>query len=104
MNRALDEILVALLLALSAGYAALSLGQGLRMRLYAALARATQAAPAALRLQGITRRLKAAAERSGGACGGCDTCAPRADTAGDGHEVRVPLDKILRRGRSAKSG
>jgi uncharacterized protein DUF6587 len=105
MNRTLDELLVALALAASAGYAVLSLGpKGLRMRLYAALAQAMQAAPAALHLQAIVRRLNAAAQRSGGACGGCETCAPRADAAADGREVRVPLDKIARRGRSVKSG
>lgn len=101
MNRTLDELLVALALAASAGYAALALGpKGLRMRLYAALAQATEAAPAALHLQGVARRLKAAAERSGGACGGCDTCAPRTDAPAGEREVRVPLDRIARRGRS----
>jgi hypothetical protein len=105
MNQTLDAVLVALALAASAGYAALSLGpKGWRTRFYAALAQATEVAPAALRLEGIARRLKAAAERSGGACGGCDTCAPRADAAAGGSEVRVPLDKIARRGGSAKSG
>jgi hypothetical protein len=100
MSHALDDLLVALALAASAGYAALSLGpKGLRLRLYGALAQATEAAPAALRLQGIARRLRAAAQRSAGACGGCDTCAPRPDSATGAHETIVPLGRIGRRGR-----
>jgi hypothetical protein len=100
MSHALDNLLVALALAASAGYAALSLGpKGWRLRLYGALAQGIDALPAALRLQGVARRLRAASQRAAGACGGCGDCAPRADSGTGGRETAVPLEQIGRRGR-----
>jgi hypothetical protein len=116
MNRALDEILVALALIVSVGYATLALGpKDLRKRLWAALAGRAERAPAGL-LRGLARRLRAAAERSAGACGGCDSCAPETEvstsgtrqvstdgmrevSAGGPREVRVPFAKIGKRRR-----
>jgi hypothetical protein len=99
MSRLLDAALVAIVLAVSVGYALYSLGpKSLRRRLCTALADLAAGAPAALHLGRLERRLRAAAGGSG-ACGGCESCAPppgeaRAD---DGKEIRVPVASIGKR-------
>ena len=101
MNGILDDFLVGLVLIISAGYATFSLGpRSLRSRAFAALSNATARAPAFLGLGRMARWLAAAAaDKSQGACGGCDNCgsektpAPKAVPI----EVRVPLAKIGKR-------
>jgi hypothetical protein len=99
MNRVVDDLIVALVLAVSAGYALMALGpKGLRKRIWGSLASWAERVPAGLHLQGVALRFRAAAERKAAACGGCDNCdstgtAPKA-AAG---EVRIPLAKIGRR-------
>lgn len=106
MNGILDNFLVGLALLTSGGYALLSLGpKSLRRRLLGALSRVTAGAPSFLGLRRIAERLAAAsAAKSGGACGGCNSCGSEQGSAqnpptGDGSaaEVRVPLAKVGRR-------
>lgn len=103
MNKILDVGLVALALAASVGYAFSALGpKGLRGRLWMAIARVAECAPAGLHLDGIARRLtEAAAGRSAGGCGGCDNCGaaePTGDSTGkSASEIRVPLTKMVKR-------
>jgi uncharacterized protein DUF6587 len=101
MNRILDNFLVGLALAASAGYAFSRLGpKSLRTRIWAALAQAVARAPASLKLGGLARRLEAAAAaKSTGACGGCDSCGSEPPSTGKApaSEVRVPLSEIGRR-------
>jgi hypothetical protein len=101
VNRALDGILVTLVLIVSTGYAVLALGpKGLRKWLWAALAERAEKAPAGLGLERLARRLRAAADKTAGACGGCDSCGPEPEvSAGGTREVRVPLAKIGKRRR-----
>jgi hypothetical protein len=101
MNGILDDFLVGLVLIVSAGYAIFSLGpRSLRSRTFAALGHVTARAPAFLGLGRMARWLAAAAaDKSQGACGGCDSCGsektPASTTAAS--EVRVPLAKIGKR-------
>lgn len=106
MNGILDDFLVGLVLIISAGYAMYSLGpRSLRSRTFAALSRVTARAPAFLGLGRMARWLAAAsADKSKGACGGCDNCGsektPASNAAASstaGSEVRVPLAKISKR-------
>jgi hypothetical protein len=114
MNKMLDNGLVALVLIASAGYALASLGPKAQLRrLWTALARLAASAPPRLHLGGIARRLEGAAAKSAGGCGGCENCEPEPASgakpssperrAADSRasEVRVPLEKIGKRGRSA---
>src|ERR1022692_4080587 len=98
MNRFLDNSLVVLALLASGWYALSSLGpRSLRKRLWGALARVAARAPSFLRLDGLVRRLDAAAGKAAGACGGCGSCAsdqPAAESTLP--EVRVPAAKIGR--------
>jgi uncharacterized protein DUF6587 len=97
VNRGFDDVLVALALMVSAAYVLLTLGpKGLRRRLWAALARRAEEAPAGLHLHGVARRLRAAADKTARACGGCDGCGPE-PAAGGSSEARVPLSKVGRR-------
>ena len=113
MNKILDNGLVALLLIASVGYALASLGPKAQLRrLWMALARLAASAPPRLHLGGIARRLEGAAAKSAGGCGGCENCEPepasgaksssaeRRAADGRGSEVRVPLEKIGRRGQN----
>jgi hypothetical protein len=102
VSRALDDIVVALALALSIGYAALALGpKSLRKRWWRALAAHVEKAPSVLHLGTLARRLRAAADRASAACGGCESCGPSpAASPGSAREVRVPLATIGRRGAS----
>jgi len=101
MNGILDGIMVGVVLMVSAGYAIFSLGpRSLRSRTFAALSNVTARAPAFLGLGRMARWLAAAsADKSQGACGGCDNCgsektpAPKATAT----EVRVPLARIGKR-------
>ena len=99
MNRYLDNSLVILALLASCVYVLSSLGpKSLRARIWGALARGAARAPSFLRLDGLARRLDAAAGKAGGGCGGCGSCAsdqPGAEPASP--EVRVPAAKIGRR-------
>jgi hypothetical protein len=101
MSRILDDGLVALALLASLTYAVFALGpKGLRRRLWAALAERAEKAPSGLRLGGLARRWRSAAESAGGACGGCESCGPEPEVrAGGAHEVRVPLARIGKRHR-----
>jgi len=99
MSRYLDNSLVVLALLASGWYALSSLGpKSLRARLWGALARAAARAPSFLKLGALGRRLDAAGKASG-ACGGCGSCAadqPAAEAPTP--EIRVPVEKIGRRG------
>ena len=101
MNGILDEFLVGLVLIVSAGYAVFSLGpRSLRSRSFAALGRVTARAPAFLRLGRMARWLAlSAADKSQGACGGCDNCGSEKTpvSTAAASEVRVPLAKIGKR-------
>jgi hypothetical protein len=110
MNAILDGSLVCLALLLSVGYALLSLGpRSLRRKLLAAYAHAAARVPAVLGLRAAALRLGiAAADKSHGACGGCDDCGTSAADAtksstrdSPATEVRVPVAKIGRRARGA---
>lgn len=110
----LDDGLVALLLIASVGYALASLGPKTRLRhLWTALARLAASAPPRLHLGGIARRLEAAAASGAGGCAGCGNCEPGPASSADstsaergaagssrGAEVRVPLEKIGKRGQN----
>jgi hypothetical protein len=120
MNAFLDDTLVGLVLLVSAGYAVSSLGpRSLRQRVLSALARVAAGAPKFLGLQGMARRLADAAGKGKGGCGGCDGCGDEAAAKGasaengsqqqglsrqgspqnaDASEIRVPVDRIGRRG------
>jgi len=100
MNALFDEILVGIVLLISAGYAITSLGpRTLRKRLLAALSRLMAAAPAYLGLGRAALKLSAASQnKATGACGGCDNCgteppAPQSANA----EINVPVANIGRR-------
>lgn len=99
MNRFLDNSLVMLALLASGAYALSSLGpKSLRRRMWGTLARIVARAPSFLRLDGLARRLDAAAGKAAGGCGGCGSCAsdqPAAESPSP--EVRVPVAKIGRR-------
>jgi hypothetical protein len=114
MNSTLDNGLVALVLIASVGYALVSLGPKAQLRrLWAVLARLTANAPPGLHLGGIARRLERAAAKNSGGCAGCDDCeaepasgatssgVERRSPDGGASEVRVPLEKIGKRGRHA---
>jgi hypothetical protein len=116
MNRMLDNGLVALVLLASLGYALLSLGPKAQVRrLRLALARLAASAPPQLHLGAIARRLQAAAAKGAGGCAGCENCEPEPASgvkpseagrrAADSRaaEVRVPLEKIGKRGQSASA-
>jgi hypothetical protein len=114
VSKILDNGLVALVLIASVGYALASLGPKAQLkRLWTALARLAARAPPRLHLGGIARRLEGAAAKSTGGCAGCENCEPEPASgekspsaerrAADGRasEVRVPLEKIGKRGRNA---
>ncbi len=113
MNKVLDDALVACVLIASVGYALASLGPKAQLRrLWKALARLAGSAPPRLHLGAIARRLEGAAAKSAGGCGGCESCDPEPASGGNssgaerraadgrGSEVRVPLEKIGRRGQN----
>jgi hypothetical protein len=106
MNGILDDFLVGLVLMISAGYAMYSLGpRSLRSRTFAALSSVAARAPAFLGLGRMARWFAAAsADKSKGACGGCDNCGSEKTPASTGaaSEVRVPLAKIGKRLGRAK--
>jgi hypothetical protein len=101
MNGILDIFLVGLILAVSAGYAVLSLGpRNLRPRLLAALSRAAARSPAFFGLRRASQWLAAAsAGKAAGACGGCDSCGSDQSPAQrqPAAEITVPVAKIRRR-------
>jgi hypothetical protein len=105
MGGILDKSLVSLALLAAAGYAVYSLGpRNLRRRWAAGLAALAKRAPHSFGLRrGLTRLAGAAAGKTAGSCGGCEGCgddqpAANAQSAGPGGEIRVPLEKIGRRG------
>ena len=113
MIKVLDNGLVSLVLIASVGYALASLGPKAQLRrLWAVLARLAASAPSRLHLGGIARRLESAAAKSAGGCGGCGNCEPepasgaksmsaeRRAADSRGSEVRVPLEKIGKRGQN----
>ena len=99
MNRVVDNSLVVLALLASGAYALSSLGpKSLRRRMWGTLARAVARAPSFLRLDGLARRLDAAAGKAVGGCGGCGSCASdEAAADSPSPEVRVPVAKIGQR-------
>ena len=103
MNHWLDQSLVGLLLAASAGYALMTLGpKTLRMRILAGLSRLAARVPRVFGLSRLTRQLQAAAAaKSKGACGGCEDCGTGAGTVGAAQsaptEINIPVGKIGRR-------
>jgi hypothetical protein len=103
MNGILDNLLVGLVLAASAGYVITSLGpRGLKARALVVASRGLRLLPAALRLHGLAEKLAlASAAKSAGGCGGCDNCgSEHAASQTPGAEVSVPLTKIGRRTQS----
>lgn len=96
MSPVLDDLLIAIALAASVGYALFSLGPvSLRRRMRAALADLAARAPARMHLGGIERRLR---DDGAGGCGGCGSCSTQpTDTPARPTEIRVPAGKIGRR-------
>jgi hypothetical protein len=98
MSGFLDFALVGLVLLASAGYAILALGpRSLRPRFYACLSRLLSRAPAWLALNAVAASLAAASGKTGGACGGCDTCGSEPAAESPSPEVRIPVSKIGKR-------
>jgi hypothetical protein len=103
MNHWLDQSLVGLLLAASAGYALMTLGpKTLRKRILAGMSRLAARAPRVFGLSRWAQQLQAAAAaKSKGACGGCEDCGTGAGTAGGAQsaptEINIPVGKIGRR-------
>jgi hypothetical protein len=101
MNSILDDFLVGLVLMISAGYAIFSLGpRTLRSRTFAALSGVTASAPSFLGLGRMARWFAAAsADKTQGACGGCDNCGSEKTpvSTAAASEVRIPLAKIGKR-------
>jgi hypothetical protein len=97
MNHWLDQSLVGLLLAASAGYALMTLGpKALRQRILAGTGRLAARAPRVFGLTQWAQRLQAAAAaKPKGACGGCEDCGTGAQSTGT--EIKIPLSKIGRR-------
>jgi hypothetical protein len=117
MNKLLDNGLVALVLIASLGYALVSLGPKAQLRrLWMALARLAASAPPRLHLGAIARGLEGAAAKDAGGCAGCENCEPEPASAAKAAgierraadsrvaEVRVPLEKIGKRGQSTLHG
>jgi hypothetical protein len=107
MNHWLDQSLVGLLLAASAGYALMTLGpKTLRKKILAGMSRLATRAPRVFGLSRWAQRLQtAAAAKPKGACGGCEDCGAGAG-AGAGtasgaqstpSEINIPVGKIGRR-------
>ncbi len=105
MNHGLDQSLVGLLLAASAGYALLTLGpKTLRTSILAGAGRLAARAPRIFGLSRWARQLQAAAAaKPKGACGGCEDCGSDAGAATSSGaqstpaEIKIPLGKIGRR-------
>jgi hypothetical protein len=105
MNHWLDQSLVGLLLAASAGYALMTLGpKTLRRRILAGMSRLAATAPRVSGLPRWAQRLQAAAAaKPKGACGGCEDCGAGGDagTASGAQsspgEISIPVGKIGRR-------
>jgi hypothetical protein len=107
MNHWLDQSLVGLLLAASAGYALMTLGpKTLRKRILSGVSRLAASAPRMFGLSRWARRLQeAAAAKPKGACGGCEDCGAGigtgAGTASGAQptpsEIHIPVGKIGRR-------
>jgi hypothetical protein len=96
MNSWLDESLVGLLLTASLLYAFATLGpRSIRRRMLALLAALLARAPTTL-LHSAAQRLEgAAAEKTQGACGGCDNCGSEKATGRT--EIRVPIGNLRAR-------
>jgi hypothetical protein len=101
MNHWLDQSLVGLLLAASAGYALMTLGpKTLRKRILAGMSRLAARAPRVFGLSRWAQQLHAAAAaKSKGACGGCEDCGSGAAPIAQSPltEIKIPLSKIGRR-------
>jgi hypothetical protein len=103
MNHWLDQSLVGLLLAASAGYALMTLGpKTLRKRILSGVSRLAASAPLVFGLSRWARRLQAAAAaKSKGPCGGCEDCGAGTGTASGAQstpsEIHIPVGKIGRR-------
>jgi len=105
MNGWLDKLLVAIVLAASAGYAVYSLGpRSWRRSLAMGLLGAAARAPRAFGLKRLLGRVaNAAAAKVPGGCGGCEGCGDGEAAPGQSGyatppaEIKVPLDKITRR-------
>jgi hypothetical protein len=103
MSGIIDNLLVGLVLLISLGYAAASLGpRSFRKRMLQTLSRWMGRAPAFLGLKSAAQRLGAASvTKAQGACGGCDDCGSEAapDSKASPSEINVPVGKISRRVR-----
>ena len=108
MAHFLDNFLVGLVLAASAGYAAFALGpKSWRAAIARGLGNFALRLPAGLGLRSAVQRLSASwAAKAGGACGGCDNCGsesaakPASGTIAGPvtpGEVRIAVAKIGRR-------
>ena len=99
MNAVLDNLLVAIVLLASVGYAAVKLGpRTLRKRILGALGQVLESAPAFLKLTSVAQRLAAASGKAQAACGGCDNCgAESTSPPQSSSEINVPVSKITRR-------
>jgi hypothetical protein len=98
MNAVLDNVLVAVVLLVSLGYALFKLGpRTLRQRILWQLSRVLASAPSFLRLAGVAQRLLAASGKTQAACGGCDSCGESSSAPQSSSEVNVPIGKIGRR-------
>jgi hypothetical protein len=101
MNHWLDQVLVGMVLAVSAGYALMSLGpRSLRVRILTLLGRAVSGLPRWSSLTALAQKLDAAAAaKPKGACGGCDNCGTStgSTTQSGPTEIKIPVGKIGRR-------
>jgi hypothetical protein len=101
MSHWLDQGLVGILLAASAGYAFMALGpKAWRRKVLDMLARAAGSAPHGLRLTALAHKMQtAAAAKPKGACGGCEDCAsnPSSSAQASPAEIKIPVGKIGRR-------
>jgi hypothetical protein len=110
MNSVLDDVVVGAVLAASVAYAVYTLGpRAWRPRLLSGAAALLGRLPKFLGVRATVGYLeRAAAAKSTGSCGGCDSCgtetavpgpAPSAEPSGTRAEVSVPLSDIGKRTR-----
>jgi hypothetical protein len=96
MNAYLDDSLVALILLACSLYVIATLGpSAARRRVLAMLARLLARAPM-LRLRSAGRRLAGAADKTQGACGGCDNCGSEPRPHARGTDIAIPIAAIRR--------
>lgn len=97
MTHSVDTLLVFVVLGIAVVYAVSSLGpRSLRRRLLTRMSTGLLRLPQVWGIRQLRARAERAANKDGGACGGCDNCASTIAAAPTGvaPEVRVPITKI----------